>query len=140
MPTEGQDLEEELLIAFATDDEENLNDDHLGMARYFHVYRFCSGEAHFVEKRKNAEFTGDESMKHGDPEKARTTSSVLQGVDAVVGRKFGPNLPRLLKKFVCVLVRTDGIDSAIEAVHSNMGRVYEEKSKQEDRRHIVLKV
>jgi len=33
-----------------------------------------------------------ESMKHGDPEKGRATSSVLENVDAVVGRKFGRNL------------------------------------------------
>jgi len=28
-------------------------------------------------------------MKHGDPEKAKAASSVLENVDAVVGRKFG---------------------------------------------------
>ena len=32
------------------------------------------------------------SMKHGDPEKGRATSSVLENVDAVVGRKFDRNL------------------------------------------------
>ena len=36
-----------------------------------------------------------ESVKHGDPEKGRATSSVLENVDVVVGRKFGPNLPTL---------------------------------------------
>jgi len=33
-----------------------------------------------------------ESMKHGDPEKDRAISSVLENVNAVVGRKFGRNL------------------------------------------------
>jgi len=33
-----------------------------------------------------------ESMKHGDPEKDRAISSVLENVDVVVGRKFGPCL------------------------------------------------
>jgi len=41
---------------------------------------------------------------HGDPEKAKATSSVLEGVDVLVGKKFGPNLPRLVRKFVCVVV------------------------------------
>lgn len=129
----------ELLIAFGTDDGENLNNDHVGMAKYFYVYKFLGGKEKFVEQRKNIGFKGDESMKHGDPEKARVTSSVLQNVDVLVGKKFGPNLPRLLKKFVCVLVRTDAISNAIEAVHNNMDRIAEERNKREGRKHIVLR-
>ena len=84
-------------------------------------------------------FTGDETMQHGDPEKAKATSSVLQGVDVLVGKKFGPNLPRLLGKFVCVLVRTSTIATAIEAIHNNMDSIVEQKDKRENRKHIVLK-
>jgi predicted Fe-Mo cluster-binding NifX family protein len=127
------------LIAFGTDDGENLNNDHVGMAQYFHIYEFSNGKEKIVEKRENVRFTGDETMKHGDPKKARATSSVLQGVDVLVGKKFGPNLPRLLGKFVCILVRINIIAIAIEAIHSNMDRVVEEKYKKEGRKHIVLK-
>ena len=79
-------------------------------------------------------------MKHGDSEKAKATSSVLKNVDALVGRRFGPNLPRLLKKFVCIVVRTDTIANAIEAVHNNMDLVVEQKNRGEDRKHIVLRL
>ena len=127
------------LIAFGTDDEENLNNDHVGMAKYFYVYEFSNGEEQLVEKRENVRFTGDETMNHGDPKKARATSSVLEGVDVLVGRKFGPNLPRLLGRFVCVLVRTNTIATAIEAIHNNMDRIAEERNKEEGRKHIVLK-
>jgi hypothetical protein len=58
--------------------------------------------------------------------------------DVIVGRKFGPNLPRLLRKFVYVVVRTNALDSAIEAVHNNMDRIVEEEDRETDRRHIVL--
>ena len=126
------------LIAFGTDDGKNLNNDHVGMAKYFHVYEFSNGKEQLVERRENVAFKGDESI-HGDPEKAKATSSVLEGMDVLVGRKFGPNLPRLAKKFVCVLVRTDTITRAIEVIHHNMDRIVEEKSKGEDRTHIVLK-
>jgi len=129
----------ELLIAFGTDDGENLNNDHVGMAKYFHVYRFSNGKEELVERIGNVKFKGDESMKHGDPEKAEATSSVLENVDVVVGRKFGPNLPRLLKKFVCVVVRTDTITNAIEAVHNNMDAIVEQENKGPDRKHVVLK-
>jgi hypothetical protein len=63
----------------------------------------------------------------------------LEGVDVLVGRKFGPNLPRLVRKFVCAVVKTITITSAIEGVHNTMGRIGEEKNKQADRKHIVLK-
>ena len=126
------------LIAFGTDDGKNLNNDHVGMAKYFYIYEFSNGTKQFVERRENVHLKGDESM-HGDPEKAKATSSVLEGVDVLVGKKFGPNLPRLVRKFVCVLVKTITITSAIDAIHNNMGRIVEEKNKQADRKHIVLK-
>lgn len=129
---------DELLIAFGTDDGENLNNDHVGMAKYFYVYKFLNDKEVLIEKRKNVEFEGDESIKHGDPEKAKATSSVLEGIDVLVGKKFGPNITRLLKKFVCVIVRTESLSNAIEAVYCNMGRIVEEKNKEGDRKYIVL--
>ena len=135
---EGE-AETELLIAFGTDDGENLNNDHVGMAKYFYVYRFSNGKEELVERRENVKFKGNESMKHGDPEKAKATSSVLENVDVFVGRKFGPNLPRLLKKFVCVVVRTYTISSAVEAARNNMDKIIEGRNKGEDRKHIVVR-
>ena len=126
------------LIAFGTDDGRNLNNDHVGMAEYFYVYEFSDGKEQLVERRENVHFKGDESM-HGDPEKAKATSSVLEDVDVLVGRKFGPNLPRLLSRFVCVLVRTNTLAGAIKAIHNSMDRIAEEKNKEGDRKHIVLK-
>ena len=129
----------ELLIAFGTDDGENLNNDHVGMAKYFYVYRFSSGKEELVERRENVKFKGDESMKHGDPEKAKATSSSLKNVDVIVAKKFGPNLLRMLKKFVCIVARTNTITNAIVAVHNNMDLIMEQKSKGEGRKHIVLR-
>ena len=131
-------MEKELLIALGTDDGENLNNDHVGMAKYFYVYKFFNGKEVLIEKRKNVEFKGDESIKHGDQEKAKVTSSVLEGIDVLVGKKFGPNITRLLKKFVCVVVRTETLSNAIEAVYCNMDRIVQEKNKGRDRKHVVL--
>jgi predicted Fe-Mo cluster-binding NifX family protein len=129
----------ELLIAFGTDDGVNFNDDHFGMAKYFQVYKFSEGKEEFVEKRENVQFKGDESIKHGDPEKAKATSSVLQGIDVLVGKRFGPNLLRLVRKFVCVIVRTDTLENAIWMVHQNIEKIIAEKNKGEDRKHLILK-
>ena len=131
-------MEKELQVAFGTDDGENLNDDHVGMAKYFHVYTFSDGQEELIEKRKNVVFTGDESIKHGDPEKAKATSSALEGVDVLVGKKFGPNISRLLKQFVCIVVRTNSLANAIKVIHNNMDRLIEQKNSGEDRKHIVL--
>jgi predicted Fe-Mo cluster-binding NifX family protein len=129
----------ELLIAFGTDDGTNLNDNHFGMAKYFQVYKFFEKEKEFVEKRENVKFKGDESLKHGDPEKAKATSSVLQGIDVLVGKRFGPNLPRLVKKFVCVIVRTDALKNAIRIIQQNIEKIIEEKNKGENGKHLILK-
>jgi len=128
-----------LLIAFGTDDGESLSNDHVGMAKYFYVYKFSGNHEELIERRRNVQFEDDETNKHGDPEKARATSSVLEGVDVIVGKKFGPNIVRMLKEFACVVVRTDTITSAIEAVHGNVSSIVEQKGKVEDRKHVVLK-
>lgn len=119
----------ELLIAFGTDDGVNLKSDHVGMAKYFYVYRFSNGKEELVEQRENVKFKGDDSMKHGDPEKAKATSSALENVDVLVGRRFGPNLPRLVKKFVCIVARTDTIANAIVVVHNSMDSIVEQKTR-----------
>jgi predicted Fe-Mo cluster-binding NifX family protein len=129
----------ELLIALGTDNGTNLNDDHVGMAKYFHVYKLSQEKEELVEKRENVKFKGDESMQHGDPKKAKATSSVLQGVDILVGKRFGPNLPRLVKKFVCVIVRTDTLENAINIIRQNMEKIIAEKNKGEDKQHLILK-
>jgi predicted Fe-Mo cluster-binding NifX family protein len=130
----------DLLIAFGTDDEKSLKRDHVGKSTYFHVYKFSGGKEEFIERRENVKYKEDESMILGDPGKARATSTVLKGLDCVVGRRFGPNLTRLSKKLVCVVVRTETISKAIQAVHENMNGIIEEKNKSENRKHIVLTV
>lgn len=128
----------ELLVAFSTDDGKHLNKDHAGMAKYFYVYKFSEAKQELVERRENVEFKGDESMKHGDPRKAKATSAALEKVNVVVGRRFGPNLPRLLKKFLRVIARVDRIDEAIQTMRDNIDIVMEEYNRGPDRKHLVV--
>ncbi len=128
----------ELLIGFGSDDGKHLKEDHIGKSKYFWVYRFMDGRKEFVEKRENVQYEGDESMIRGDPKKAKATSTALKGLDGVCGRRFGPNIVRLLKKFVCIVVRRETIDDALELIHRNMDKVIEAKEKGEGRKHITL--
>lgn len=128
----------ELLIAFGSDDGRNLKRDHVGKSKYFHVYRFSDDREEFVERRKNVKYKEDESMIHGDPGKAKATSTALKGLDGVVGRRFGPNIVRLLKKLVCIVARAETINDAIQLIHANIDKVIEAKEKGENRKHLVL--
>jgi predicted Fe-Mo cluster-binding NifX family protein len=129
----------DLLVAFGTDDGVHLNDDHVGMAKEYLVYRFTTEGEKLIGRRPNSSYAGDETAKHGDPEKAKATSSVLYGVDVLVGKKFGPNITRLLTKFVCVVMRSDDVSVAIEAVRANMDAIVREMDNGPERKHLVLR-
>ncbi len=128
-----------ILVAVSTHDGENLvTDDHAGMARYFDVYRFADGEAEFVERRENSKYGGDERMKHGDPKKAKSSLEALGDVDVWASARFGPNLPRLLKKLLCVVVRAQTVQQAIDLIAANLEQVAEQCAMGEERSHVVL--
>ena len=91
----------ELLIAFSANDGENMLKEHAGQAKYFDFYRLSDAKAKFLERRDNSKYKGDETVKHGDPKKAKATLEALKGLDVLVARMYGPNLPRLLKKLLC---------------------------------------
>ena len=129
----------ELLIGFSTNDGENMIKDHAGQAKYFDVYRFSDGKAEFLERRDNSKYKGDEAMKHGDPKKAQATLEALKGLDVLVAKMYGPNLPRLLKNLLCIVVRTQKVSEAVEIVKMNVEIVSREHKKGEARKHLVLK-
>ena len=129
----------ELLIGFATNDGDNMIKDHAGQAKYFDVYSFSDGKAAFLERRDNSKYKGDETLKHGDPKKAQATLEARKGLDVLVAKMYGPNLPRLLKKLLCVVVRTQKVSEAVEIVSVNLEIVSQEHKKGEARKHLVLK-
>jgi len=88
-----------LIIAFGTDNGNDLKDDHFGSAKFFHIYRFHNGKAEMIEERENVKIEENESIKGGDPKKARATANSLYEVDVLAGRRFGPNITRMLNKF-----------------------------------------
>lgn len=126
-------------MAFGTDDGHTLKrDDHVGMSKYFRLYRFYDDQEKFIEQRSNLKYKEDEAKTHGDPGKAKATASALGNVDILVGQIFGPNITRLRNKFVCAVVRKNTIEDAIQMVHKNINEIIEEKNKN-NRRGIVLK-
>jgi len=132
------DIKEELIFAVGTDDEKKIkSDDHVGMSKYFQIWEYSNGKMGFLEKRKNVKYKEDEGKVHGDPGKAKATSSVLANVDVLVGKMFGPNIIRLKIKFVSIVIREPLIKKAIEIIKENINEIVEEKNKKE-RQGIIL--
>jgi len=128
-----------LKIAFGTDDGENLSNGHFGSAKFYHIYQISNKKSKFVEEMENLKIEEDETIGGGDPKKAKATASILKGIDVLVGRRFGPNITRMLKKFACVVVKTDSIENAVRIVENNIDKIAEELNKGEERKHLILR-
>ncbi|MCD6583522.1 MAG: dinitrogenase iron-molybdenum cofactor biosynthesis protein [Candidatus Omnitrophica bacterium] len=131
----------EFIFAFATDDGKTLRGEgHFGNASSYSIYKISSDGYEFIEKRDNFEVEEDEDDKHGDPDKAKAVSSLLKGVDVFVGKRFGPNIKRMIKKFVCIVIREKSvrIEEAVKLIKDNMDRVEEEYKKGEARKPLVF--
>jgi len=128
-----KEIEQELLIAIGTDDGKRIKSgDHVGMSKYFQVWKYANGKFTFKESRENVKYKEkDEARIHGDPGKAKATASVLENIDVLAGKMFGPNIVRLKDKFVCAVVREETIKQAIKMIEENINEVIEEKNKQE---------
>jgi len=134
-----KDIKEELIFAVGTDDDKTIkSDDHVGMSRYFQVWKYSNGKLDFQEKRENVKYKEDEERIHGDSGKAKATSSVLEDIDVLVGKMFGPNIVRLRNKFVCAVIKELEIEKAIEIIKENINEIVEEYDK-EERSGIILK-
>jgi len=127
------------MFAFATDDGQNLkNDGHFGNAKYYSIYRISSEKEEFIEQRKNIKIEENEEDIHGDYNKAKAVSSVLDGINVLINKKFGPNIKRMKEKFVCVIARTESIKETINIVKTNMDKIIEEYKKGKNRKYLIL--
>jgi NAD-dependent dihydropyrimidine dehydrogenase PreA subunit len=132
-------INKELMIAFGTDNKKNIKQDgHIGMSKFFQIWKYSTGKITFKETRENAKYKEDETKIHGDPGKAKATSSVLDDIDVLVGKMIGPNIKRLKNNFVPVIIREPDIKKALRIIMENINKIFEEKEKTE-RSGIVLK-
>jgi len=130
----------DLICAFATDEKGvEIPSGHFGSASHYAVYRISTENYEFIEVRENAKIEEDETKIHGDPNKANSVKNVLKGINVLVGRAFGPNIKRVIKKFACVIVTTELVVDAANLVKSNLDDIYSQYQKGEGRKHIVLR-
>ena len=124
-------------IAFATDNGETFVNRHFGDAKYFDIYTVNSGDLKYIKRIEN---TTEEDSKevHGDPKKAKGILELLkkEDVQILVSKIFGPNINRIKKKFVCVLVNHNKISDSFEDLQKRIDIINMEWEKGEERNHL----
>ena len=125
-------------VAFATDDGKTFMSRHFGDADYYDIYTVDDEQADFIKRISNT--VDEEEEVHADPKKAGSIAKLLKEkkVQVVVSKIFGPNIKRIKKKFVCVLIKEKSIENSIGIIKDNLPTIVEELKKGEDRNFLKL--
>jgi len=131
---------EKLKFAFATNDGELFINEHFGDADFYDIYEISADKTQFVKRIHNTSEEEDEEI-HADPKKAKSIVDLLktENVKVVCSKVFGPNIMRIKKKFVCVLLNNKNIQDSILTVQANINNIIDELEKGENRSFINLK-
>ena len=107
-----------LTVAVATDQGESFVDRHFGDADFYYIYEIDKNKADFKMKITN---NSVEERKHADPQKAKSIVKILKEKDVQVGvnLKFGPNIKRVKRHFVPVLIDTSDIQKGLKKLSDN---------------------
>lgn len=127
------------LAAVATDNGGKFIDCHFGDARYFDIYEMNRSSALFKKRIENAVNEGENF--HADLEKARGIAGLLkrENVIVVISKIFGPNIKRIRKNFVCVIMNDESIKDALDRIIRNWDTIITEWQKGTERKHCVLR-
>ena len=127
--------------AFATDNGRSFIDRHFGDSNYYYIYEISSSEVTFLKKILNTTEKEEEEI-HADPKKAKDVARMLkkENVEVVVSKIFGPNIKKIRKKFVCILMNDNDISDSIKTVQQKFDAILNEWNKGEIKSHINLKI
>jgi len=127
-----------ILVAFATNNGKEFMDRHFGDADFYDIYAIDENRADFVKRINN---TVDKEEVHADPEKAKGVSRLLkkENVKVVVSKIFGPNIKRIKKKFVCIVMNDGSLDDSMNRLCKNIRIVMDEWEKGEDRKYLIFR-
>ena len=130
---------DKIIAAFATDDGVSFMDRHFGDANQYAIHEINPSEAKFIRIISNT-IDEDEEV-HADPKKAKNIAHLLKKkkVQVLVSKKFGANINRMKKKFVCILMNDKQISESIRILQKNFNTIITEWEKGETRKFINLK-
>jgi predicted Fe-Mo cluster-binding NifX family protein len=126
-----------LTLAIATDDEKHLITRHFGDAKSYLIYQMDESGWVFLKKVLNK---SEEEKIHADPVKAGSISGILkaEGVQVLVSKAFGPNIKRMIRKFACVLLSDESIETGLESLKRNYPAVLEKWEEGDGRSHLKI--
>lgn len=126
--------------AFATDNGKSFINRHFGDSEYYYIYEISASENTFIKKISNTTEEDNEEI-HADPKKAKGVAEMLkdENVKVVVSKIYGPNIKRIRKNFVCILMNDDDISESINTVQQKFDVVLNEWNKGESRNHLNFK-
>ncbi len=130
-------MQQELIVAFATDNGKHLTNEHFGEAKEYLIYNLSKNEAKYVDVVNNIPLK--EEM-HADPRKANGIAGLLKThkVNVIVNQAFGANIKRMNKKFVCIISKQNIIDDCIANIQVNIEDIIVAHNKGEERDNLRL--
>ena len=127
-----------MIIACATDDGKNFISRHFGDAERYLIYELRDGQFVLTGTIMN---TTSEEEQHADPKKAKGVLGILAEKNVNVGltKVFGPNIKRIKKHLVPVLISVDSIEEGLAKVLEAHEKVIEAINIGDKREHIDLR-
>ncbi|MCD4773351.1 MAG: hypothetical protein K8R41_08230, partial [Bacteroidales bacterium] len=100
-----------------------------------------SSETTFIKKISNTTEEDNEEI-HADPKKAKGVTEMLkdENVKVVVSKIYGPNIKRIKKNFVCILMNDDDISESVKTIQQKIDIIVNEWNKGESRNHLNFKI
>lgn len=124
-----------LRIACATDDGEKFVSRHFGDADFYYIYELNDKKTEFITKIDN---NSVEEEEHADPKKAKSIIRILKekNVNCGVSCAFGPNIKRVKKHIVPIIMGNSSIEKALRTLVLNFAVIEESWNKGKDREHL----
>ena len=124
-----------LRVALATDDGIRFVDRHFGDADYYYVYDIDELNVQFIRSIPNESV---DEKKHTDPKKAKSILKILKedNVQVGVNLQFGPNIKRVKKHIVPVIIDIVLIDEGLNKLIDNYDKLMDLWKKGKDRTYL----
>ncbi len=126
-----------LRVAIASNDGIHFNKEHFGDSDYYYIYELGKEHIEFIKKINNVA-KDIEEKGHADPEKAGGVSKVLkkENIQVVVSGVFGPNLKRITKNFVCIIIRSGNLEDGLKRISQEYSQIKEAWQRGKMRSHL----
>lgn len=127
-----------LICAFGTDNGIEFTPRHFGDSARFDSFEIDIESVTFLKQILN---NSEEEKVHADPKKAGSIANILKQdkVQVVISKHFGPNILRLMKKFVCIKTSSDSIEDEQKIIQENIDLIVSVLLEGDSRGYIVQK-